>query len=495
VVKLDNIKQFPSSNVFPWRAQPGPQLEAIRHHTIDELFYGGAVGGGKSDFLLGDFAQDVPQEWGPHWHGILFRKSYPELEEIISRSKEIYPPWFPGVKWLESDKTWVWPNGATLKLRFIETANDWMKYWGHQYTWIGWDELPTWPDMSAYVKMKVRLRSAHHVPNKRIRATGNPGGASHAAVKSYFKIDQFPMGSHIFEAGGTKRMFIRSRLFDNQILLKNDPKYVDRLRGLGSETLVAAWLDGDWSVVEGAYFPEFTTDRHVIEPFAIPEHWAKFRAMDWGSARPFAVNWYAVSAGDVEGINKGCLVQYREWYGIRHDQNGQIEPNVGLKLTAEEVAAGIREREGRNETLMGVLDPAAFSEDGGPSIASRMARAPNFVVFTRADNKRVAARGAMGGWDQLRARLKGEDGRPMLLFFKTCQHTIRTLPALQHDKLKPEDVDSDGEDHSPDAVRYACMSRPYVAPLPTSKEPPRGARTIEEMVRRYEARISDVERI
>jgi hypothetical protein len=134
-------------------------------------------------------------------------------------------------------------------------------------------------------------------------------------------------------------------------------------------------------------------------------------------------------------------------------------PNVGLKLTAEEVGKGIKEREAANENISyGVLDPSAFAEDGGPSIASRLG-----VYFRPADNKRVARSGALGGWDQVRARLKGEHGRPMLYLFSTCTHTIRTLPALQHDKSNAEDVDSDGEDHAPDETRYACMSRPWVA--------------------------------
>jgi hypothetical protein len=138
-----------------------------------------------------------------------------------------------------------------------------------------------------------------------------------------------------------------------------------------------------------------------------------------------------------------------------------------------------------------------------------MGKAPHFVYWRAADNARVRQAGAMGGWDQLRARLKGdatfhvehvsgrivEDIDPMLVFFRTCQHTIRTLPALQHDKSRAEDVDSDGEDHAADETRYACMSRPYIGRLPPTKEPPRGARTIEEMVRRYENRQQDYAKI
>src|SRR6185437_10336714 len=97
-----SIPLSPSPNVIPWMPQPGPQALAIRKHLITELFFGGAVGGGKSDYLLGDFAQDVPQTWGKWCRGILFRRTYGELEELIARSQELYPAWFPGVQWKAS---------------------------------------------------------------------------------------------------------------------------------------------------------------------------------------------------------------------------------------------------------------------------------------------------------------------------------------------------------------------------------------------------------
>lgn len=449
--------------MIPWVPQSGPQEQAIRKAFIEELFYGGAVGGGKSDFLLGDFAQDVPTA-GAAWQGILFRRTYPELSDLIRRSQEIYPSWFPGVVWHDTDKEWRWPNGAILRMRYLESSSDWMRYWGHAYTWIGWDELPAWSSMTSYFKMKARLRSAHAVEFKRIRATGNPGGASHHEVKQYFGIDMHPLGGHVIhdEQSGMRRIFIRSRLEDNRILLQNDPGYGDRLYGLGSEALVKAWREGDWNVIAGAFFPEFSTERHVVAPVALPDHWLRFRACDWGSAKPFSVGWYAVSEGDLEQFPRGALVKYREWYGMADGQ-----PNVGIKLTAEEVADGIVDRDDNGYEFkwpFSVIDPSAYAENGGPSIAERMlVRTQKRVAWREADNKRVAQKGALGGWDQLRARLKGdEDGRPMLYFFSTCVHTIRTLPALQHDDGRPEDVDTEGEDHAPDETRYACMSRPYL---------------------------------
>lgn len=446
-----------------WEPQPGPQSLAIAAHFVDELMYGGARGGGKSDFLLGDFLQDIDQ--GAKWRGILFRRSYPELEELIVRAQEIFLPL--GAIYKVSEKTFYFPTGATLKMRHLEKEIDANNYQGHQYTWIGWDELTNWANLNAYRKLKACLRSAHDVKNKRIRCSANPGGVGHHEVKAYF-VDPAPKGmelqTHITtnEDGTTNtttRMFIPSKIGDNKILIENDPTYIARLREVGSPEMVRAWLDGDWNVITGAYFPEFSTDKHVIEPFAIPVHWLRFRSADWGSASPFAVLWHAVSDGyqvpDGPYIPNGALVTYREWYGCGPT------PNTGLRKTGTQVGKGIVEREAGEVVTYGVIDPSAYKQDGGPSIAERMAIAGAF--FRKADNQRIP------GWDMVRDRLVGNDDTgPMWYVFKICTHIIRTLPALQHDLNNAEDVDSDGEDHAPDALRYGFMSRPWkrVKPAP-----------------------------
>jgi hypothetical protein len=143
-------------------------------------------------------------------------------------------------------------------------------------------------------------------------------------------------------------------------------------------------------------------------------------------------------------------------------------PNVGLKLPAEQVGARLAELERDDPKITnGVLDPSAFRSDGGPTLAQRITTGSgNRIFFRPADNARVPGRGAMGGWDKVRARLIGDaDGRAMMVFFSTCLDTIRTLPALQHDTARPEDVDTSGEDHAADEIRYACMSRPWVPPV------------------------------
>ena len=408
----------------------------------------------------------------------MFRRTYPELEELIFRSREIYPQ--TGAEWNEQKKTWTWSNGASLKMRYVESDKDVLRYQGHQYTWIGWDELTQWATLYPYRYLRSRLRSAHKVPTKRIRSASNPGGPGHVEVKSYF-VDPAPEGYTpiLDEDTGLERMFIPSRLENNLILAQRDPTYINRVRGLGSETLVRALLAGDWSVVEGAFFDCWSSDKHVIRPFSLPDDWTRFRSMDWGSAKPFSVGWWAIVTDDFRHsdgfiLPRGALIRYREWYGVKYEGT-KLVPNKGLKLTAEQVADGIIEREQGDKLTYGVIDPAAFSEDGGPSIAERiMGRRhpslPGKALFHAADNKRVATVGALGGWDMMRHRLVGEEGRPMIYCFSTCKDSQRTIPVLQHDATRAEDIDTEAEDHAADDWRYACMSRPWVPSPPDTSD-------------------------
>jgi hypothetical protein len=439
---------------------------------VDEIFFGGARGGGKTDGMLGKFASKA-SKYGKDCVGVFFRKTREDLKEAMERSAQIYGP--IGAKWHEQKKWWRFPNGARLKFEYLERDADADNYQGHSYTDVFFEELTHWADPKPVNKLRATLRSAAGVPCQ-FHATGNPGGPGHQWVKARY-IDPDPRGWQIIkdefenpftgEKVSKSRIFIPSKLVDNRFL---GSEYVANLYQSGSKELVRAWLEGDWSVIEGAFFDCWSNEQHVVRPFTIPNDWLRFRSSDWGSAAPFSVGWWAVVGDEyaLEGgkrLPRGALVRYREWYGAS-------APNVGLKLTAEEVARGIKAKEAGDKIAFGVLDPAAFAVDGGPSIAERMLK--EGVSFRPADNKRVSQRGAMGGWDQMRARMKGgEDGRPMLYVFDTCKDFIRTVPALQHDPDKPEDLDTDAEDHVADEARYACMSRPWMPRQQEDKTPDR----------------------
>lgn len=461
-----------------WSPQAGPQAAFISC-PVFEAVYGGARGGGKTDANLGEWAIHA-ERYAAHAKGLFVRRTRVALEPTIERAKQIYTPL--GAVWHEQKSRFVWPNGAILYFRYLERDADADHYQGHDYTRLYIEELTQFPTDGPVNKLKATLRSAAGVPTA-FRASCNPGGPGHTWVKARYidpgpwKIikETFvsPFDQSVVELG---RVFIPARLSDNPKLLSNDPLYVAKLQQSGSEQLVRAWLEGDWNVIEGAFFDRWSEARNVVKPFTVPETWIRFRSFDWGSAKPFSVGWWTICPEDAEHggklIPRGAMVRYREWYG----SNGK--PNEGLRLTAENVADGIKFREARDKIAYGVADPSIFREDGGPSIGERMRRTG--LQWKPADNARVPGSGAMGGWDQMRARINGprdEDGKalgPAMLFvFDTCRDFIRTVPTLQHDTSRPEDLDTDGEDHVADEARYACMSRPWIPKAAiASRDPP-----------------------
>ncbi len=477
-----------------WSPQPGPQT-ALLECPIFEVFYGGARGGGKTESSIGDWLQHS-SAYGEGAIGIFFRRKLVQLAEVIARTKQIFPKL--GAKYNEQQKTWTMANGARLKFAYLEKDSDAEEYQGHNYTRIYIEELTNFPSPSPVDKLRATLRSGTGVPTG-MRLTGNPGGPGHNWVKKRY-IDPNPKGYQVIteatdvEIDGVKqtvsldRVFIPSKIGDNQLLMRNDPTYILRLRQSGSEALVKAWLEGNWDIVDGAFFDEWDERLHVLDSGLILPRLSpqllRFRAFDWGSARPFSVGWYALVDTPLEtssfAIPKGALIKYREWYGA-------TGPNKGLKMTADLVAQGIVERERGERIRYGVADPAIFIRDGGPSIGETMAI--HRCSWRRADNKRKA------GAEQLRQRLVGEDGIPLLYFLDCCEDTIRTLPVLQHDESDPEDVDTEAEDHAYDETRYAVMSRPWQPRKPS----PAGARlpklpqelTINELIeRRRQARAA-----
>lgn len=459
--------------------EPQPRQEAFITCPADDVGFGGARGGGKSDGVVGDFI-DHEDTYGEHAIAMAFRRERTQLIELIERAKQILKPL--GYGWHEQDKYFRGPKGGRLRFTYLESDSDADAYQGHSYSRLYPEELGTFPSEAPINKLQATLRSGQGVPCQ-MKGTCNPGGPGHQWVKARYRLDTHPHGFERFDFEFTNpftqrkitktRMFIPSKVTDNKYL---GDDYVAQLFQVGSDQLVQAWLNGDWSIIEGAFFDCWDTARHVVRPFAIPDDWTRFRSGDWGSAKPFSFGWWAVvgdsfTTPDGQTLPRGCLVRYREWYGM---QPGK--PNTGLKMHAEKVGEHLALLETSDPKLVGgVLDPAAFSEDGGPSIAERINAElikKKLVPFRPADNKRVPQRGAMGGWDQMRGRLIGDDdGLPMLALFTTCTDSIRTVPALQHDALRPEDLDSDMEDHAADDIRYACMSRPWVRKAPSTDKP------------------------
>jgi hypothetical protein len=477
-----------------------------------EILYGGAAGGGKS-YLM----RVAAIVWCTAIGGLqvyFFRRIRDDLVKNHMEGpkgfRALLAKWadLGGVK-IVDDEIRFW-NGSRIYMCHCKDENDIYKYQGAEIHVLVVDELTHFTDtMYRFLRNRVRMVGidlpADYVGRfPRILCGSNPGNIGHLWVKDTFVANAVPLEirQQPKSEGGMLRQYIPARLDDNPSMAEDDPGYENRLEGLGSAELVRAMRWGDWDVVEGAFFDCWSHEKHVITPFTIPRDWLRFRSADWGSASPASIGWWAVVQDDFDlprsadlrndfdlrsgrgaaislgkgapsrygsrcavlTLPRGAIIRYREDYVASG-------PNKGMKLTAEQVADRIIDLEEVDPRLSyGVLDPSAFKEDGGPSIAERinakLVRA-KMCAFRQADNSRVPRSqggnksGPMGGWDQMRARLIGDEGTPRLFVFSTCLNFIRTVPVLQHDQQRPEDVNTDSEDHIADETRYACLSRPY----------------------------------
>lgn len=438
-----------------------------------EILYGGAAGGGKSHLM-----RVCAVAWCMQISGLLvylFRRISGDLiknhMEGVGGFREMLAPLMQsGHCQIRNDAEIIFWNGAKIFLCHCQYEKDKYKYQGAEMHVLMVDELTHFSEsIYQYLRGRVRLGGLSipdtvQTPFPRILCGSNPGGVGHAWVKKTFVDYVAPMELKQTSApeGGMVRQYIPAKLADNPTMTINDPHYADRLEGLGNPALVAAMKDGNWDIIDGAYFADFARDKHVLKPFHIPHHWARIVAFDWGYAAPFAVLWGAVSDGtektaDGKPIPKNAIVVYREYYGG--------DNNVGVRLAADEIADEIKRKSGKERFALMVADPAIFAQNGGISIAETMSN--RGVVFYPADNKRVA------GWQQIQMRLNGtaqSEHAPLLFVFEQCKHLIRTLPELQHDEHKIEDIDTAMEDHAADALRYLCMTRQLATSAPSENE-------------------------
>lgn len=436
-----------------------------------EILYGGAAGGGKSHLMRAAFITWCAMIAGLQVY--LFRRVSKDLMsnhmEGPNGFRNFMSPWVKsGHVRIVDNEIRFW-NTSKIFLSHCQHEKNMYDYDGVEIHVLGIDELTHFTDrIYRFLRGRVRAVGLPPIPKElegcfpRILCGTNPGNIGHLWVKKSFidGCDPLEVRQMDDSEGGMLRQFIPALLEDNPSMMEDDPTYEAKLQGLGSEALVKAKRYGDWNIVEGAYFDCWDASKHILKPFPIPSHWMRFRSFDWGSAKPFSVGWYCISDGYLTKENvyipPGAMIKYKEWYGCDPKKE-----DTGLKMIVEDVADGIIDRDSGDNIAYSVADPAIFAEDGGPSMSSRFASRD--VFFSRADNKRVAVLGAIGGWDQMRSRLKGVDDRPMLFFFSNCKDSIRTIPALQHDPKKPEDLDTTMEDHAADETRYACMSNPWVA--------------------------------
>lgn len=456
--------------------QPGEKQLQFMRDTHRYLAFGGSRGGGKSHAVREDAVCKALRY--PGIKIMIVRKTYPEL---IANHIQPLTEWlrcYSGnnriASYNDRNKQITFPNGSTILFRYCDSDKDAERFQGTECDILYVDEATQQPE-ERMKKLIACVRGVNAYP-KQIRYTCNPGGEGHAWVKRLFIDRRFNEGENPEDYA-----FIQSSVYDNKALMASDPDYIARLEALPPR-LREMWLYGNWDIYEGQFFEDFRIEPdvraarehgcgldaeqlraqgrwcHVIEPFDLSagerRGWSILRSYDFGYGRPFSCAWWAMDYD-------GTLYRIMELYGCAGT------PNEGLRWTPDRQFSEIHRLETEHPWLKGrriegVADPSIWDTSRGESIAETAARYG--VYFSPGDNNRVP------GWMQCHYRLQfDEQGYSRMYVFKNCEAFIRTVPLMIYDGSRPEDLDTELEDHVCDEWRYLCMSRPVKPVMPVKQ--------------------------
>ena len=404
------------------------QVRALRL-KIREILFGGARGGGKSEtgtVWLGNPACGAKAHGA--YRGLVVRENYTDLIAWLDHAADFYEGY--GAAWSGMSQTFSFPSGAKIRAGHLDGPCAYKKYQGHEYQRILIEELTQIAREMDYLKLLGSCRSKYPELYPSVFCTANPGGKGHGWVRKRF-ISPAPPGTPIFDPGGN-RIYLPSTAADNPFL---GPEYWQYLKSL-PDNLRRAWLDGDWDVLAGQFFPEFRESIHTCPPIEIPEHWERHISIDWGyNHDPYAIIFYAIS-------ESGIVFVTGEMTGTH-----TIPADVAARYLAV-----------CPEPYSAIGDPSMWAKFNSPDSTAIQMQQAGAYNLSKGNNERIQ------GWTRVHEYLH----RRKLMIFSTCRNIINNLPAMIHDEKNPEDAQKDSAiDHFPDSLRYFLMSRP----LPT--DPPK----------------------
>jgi hypothetical protein len=396
----------------------------VKNHKY--LLYGGAMGGGKSYFLRWKLIRILLAFAARGKLGVivsLFCEDYPALKDRhLSKVRHEFPEWLGEYNSTDHNFT-LYPEfgGGVIAFRNLDDVS---KYQSSEFAAIAIDEL-TKNTEDDFTFLRTRLRWPGISDTKFIGAT-NPGGKGHLWVKRLW-IDKTFAG---YEQEQNEFVYVKALLKDNPYI--NDPAYLKSLESLPEEKR-RAYIEGDWDLYEGQFFAEWRKEKHVVLPFEIPFSWPKFRSID------------------VSGRNG---VTSCHWYALDHDGNVWVyREHYASGMDSDQHAERIRELSAEEQYPYTVIDSSAFDKAGYPETMVQIYERHGVYGLV------PSAKSRLTGWDVTHQYLRWDEKTPpRLRVFSTCINMIRTIPSLIHDSDNVQDVDSRGEDHAADDLRYLLQT-------------------------------------
>ncbi len=398
--------------------------------------YGGARGGGKSHWLLAQMGVDDCQRVDGLKCLLLRKVGKANLEHFEDLRRRLFgelPHEFSAFRGILT-----FANGSRIIAGHFQNEKDIDAYLGLEYDVIGIEEATTLTARK-YQDITTCCRTSKPNWRPRIYSTTNPGGVGHAWYRTKFVL---PM----LEKRQADTAFIAARVTDNRW---NNPEYVRVLQGL-SGWQKRAWLDGDWDIAAGQYFTTLRREVHVVEDFDDTRAREWFVALDYGFAH------YTVALlGCTDGDGNIFVVDEhaeRLWLPQRHA--------AAIKAMLARHKIGDRKLElGDLKRFVAGADVFSRQSDG-TTIAAQYAK--HGITLRCANTDRI------NGWAEILTRFGDieADIRPSLFIHKRCARLIETLPTLQHDPNRPEDVlkvdaddDGVGGDDAADCLRYLVATK------------------------------------